>query len=173
MEDTVNILPRLVAQDKLIFRVCVETGLRISDVLKLRSDDVGKYIHVREQKTGKLRTVELSDELVAMLEAHRGSWYDIKSTDMLFPSVRKPSKSVHRSAYHRRLKKACKAVGVDFSAHSTRKLFAQELMRATGDIFLVQKALNHKFLTDTCNYLDIDLGDLIKAATELKQLLKK
>jgi len=159
-------------QDKLIFRLSIETGLRISDVLNLRRIDLGRVITLREQKTQKLRTVELSDALLNDLVSYWGSWYDIKSSDMLFRSSRKPSVSVCRSGYHRRLKKASRATGIDFSAHSTRKLFAQELMSSTGDIFLVQKALNHKFLTDTCNYLDINLTEIIKQATKQRELPK-
>lgn len=171
MSDAAKILPHLREQDRLIFRVSVETGLRVSDVLNLRAWYLDTIIYVKEQKTGKYRAVELSeglynDLLPLKLEA-------VKTGDKLshaFKSLRKPSVSVHRSGYHRRLKRVCNALKIDFSAHSTRKLFAQELFKSTGDIFQVQKQLNHKFLTDTCNYLDIDLRELIGATTEQKQL---
>ena len=173
-EDVERILLHLNGQDKLIFRVCVETGLRVSDVLNLRAWYIERLITVQEGKTGKFRTVELSEGLYRALLPRKLSAVRTGDKEVhAFRSARKPSVSVHRSGYHRRLKKVCRLLGVDFSAHSARKLFAQELMRSTGDIFVVQKALNHKFLTDTCNYLDIDLGGLIKAATELKQVLKK
>ena len=178
IEDTERILLHLREQDSLIFRVCAETGLRISDVLDLRAWYLNKVLYVRERKTGKHRIVELSDELYGLLEPIKQSALRAyggagDKEQYAFPSARAHGKPVHRSGYHRRLKKVCALVGVDFSAHSTRKLYAQELMKKTGDIFAVQKALNHKFVSDTCTYLDIDLGALIGAATVQKELQKK
>ena len=172
-EDMKKILLHLNEQDKLIFRISVETGLRISDVLNLRAWYIDRIMYVQEKKTGKYRSIELSDALYSdLLQIKQSAIRTGDKTAYIFKSRRKPTVSVHRSGYHRRLKRICKQIDIDFSAHSTRKLFAQELMRSTGDIFLVQKSLNHKFLADTCNYLDIDLPELIKKATELKQLLK-
>jgi site-specific recombinase XerC len=88
----------------------------------------------------------------------------------LFPSKEKGNKSIHRSTYHRHLKKVCENLNIDFSAHSTRKFFAQELYKKTGDIFEVQKQLNHKFIADTCLYLDLDFEQLLRAATDPKVL---
>jgi len=170
--DVERIVSCLHEQDKLIFRVSVESGLRISDVLNLRAWDLDKTINVREKKTKKHRVVTLSDELYECLKPLKAE--AIRNNDKelyAFKSKNKRNKSIHRSTYHRHLKKVCGGVGVDFSAHSARKLFAQELFASTGDIFLVQKALNHKFISDTCIYLDLNFNELIRAAaTDAKQL---
>jgi len=175
IEDVKEILLHLGEQDKLIFRICVESGLRIGDVLNLRAWYLEKIIYVKEQKTGKHRIITLSDELHALLKpiqekAHRTHDKELYA----FPSARRGlKKSIHRSTYHRHLKQACKLLGIDFSAHSTRKLYAQELLKSTGDIFKVQEALNHKYIADTCIYLDLDFKELIKAATNPNVLQKK
>ena len=169
-ENIEKILRQLNEQDSLIFRVCVETGLRISDVLNLKAWDLDEIMYIREQKTGKRRVIAFSDalwgDLKPLRDTVRKAYGGAGDREIYaFKSVRKPSVRVHRSAYHRRLKKVCRATGVEFSAHSTRKLFAQELFRKTKNIFAVQRALNHKFITDTCNYLDIDIGKLIAQHT--------
>jgi len=130
---------------------------------------------VQETKTGKFRIVELSDELFRELEPkkydHYGSWNQIKiladSEKWLFRSLRSANKPLHRSTYHRKLKRAATALKIDVSAHSARKLYAVELFRATKSIFDVQKALNHKYVNTTAKYLDIDLeATLNQAATD-------
>jgi integrase len=167
-EDIEKILLHLDGQDKLIFRVSVESGLRIGDVLNLRAWYLEKIIYVQEKKTKKHRIITLSDDLHAKLKPIQAR--ALKNNDKeayAFPTKRRGSKkSIHRTTYHRHLKKICKMLNIDFSAHSTRKLFAQELLRKTGDIFEVQKQLNHKYIVDTCIYLDIDYQKMIKAATD-------
>ena len=173
-EDTEKILLQLEGQDKLIFRLSIESGLRISDVLNLRAWYLDKIIYVQEKKTGKHRIITLSDELYALLKPLKE--FAVQNNDKeayAFPTARRGlRKSIHRTTYHRHLKRACKTLKIDFSAHSTRKLYAQELLKATGDIFEVQKALNHKYLIDTCIYLDVDFKEFIKAATNTILLQK-
>jgi site-specific recombinase XerC len=135
--------------------------LRISDILKLKAYYVNKIMYIRERKTGKHKIVEVSDSL--FLRPKELADYTDRSKYAFF-SPRSAYKPLHRSTYHRRLKRAGNALCVNLSAHSTRKLYAQNIFRETGDIFAVQKALNHKYITTTAAYLDIDLSALIRAA---------
>jgi len=150
--------------ERLIFRVAVETGMRISDILQLRATAVGRYIHVVERKTKKFRTVELSDELVEALSKHRGLWYDVKPSQWLFKSRRDVLKPYNRMTYHRALKRAAEALKIDFSAHSMRKLYAQNIFDRTGNLFAVQEAMKHKYVTTTAAYLGVDINALILQA---------
>jgi hypothetical protein len=43
-----------------------------------------------------------------------------------------------------------------------RKLYAYNKLAETGSLTEVQKSLNHKYLTTTMTYLDIDTADIIK-----------
>ena len=53
-------LDLLTEQNRLVMRVCLDTGLRIGDVLALRADQLRPQFYVTEQKTGKRRRVNLS-----------------------------------------------------------------------------------------------------------------
>jgi len=86
------------------------------------------------------------------------------SQDYVFWGFRGNRKPPHRSTYHRALKRASAATGIAFSAHSTRKLYARNVFEATKDIFEVQKALNHKYVTTTAGYLGIDLREVVNGA---------
>jgi integrase len=156
--DVLCIRDRLTGQDRLIFDFSLETGLRISDVLRIRRNQIAKEMEIVEKKTGKRRSVKISETLFFRIKHLQGT----KTKEYAFSSPRTNEKPLHRSTYHLHLKKVSQSLGVNFSAHSTRKLFARNLFEATGDIFVVQKALNHKYITTTFTYLDIDLGELVR-----------
>lgn len=145
-------------QDKLIFDFSIATGLRISDVLNLKANRIDKVINIRERKTRKLRVIDVPDELYARIKHLKTNNAHVYA----FCSPRDTYKPLHRSTFNLHLAKACKAIGVNCSPHSTRKLYAMNLFKKSEDIFAVQKALNHKYITTTCGYLDINLVKLLK-----------
>jgi len=159
-EQAEKIIRKMDQMDRLLFRFAIESGLRISDMLKLTVGDIKKTMTVLETKSKKDRTFKISGELYTELKKftkykRRGS--------ILFHSARSSSKPMHRTTIHRHIKKAVKTLKIDASAHSTRKLYAHNVFSETHDIEKVQEALNHKYVTTTCSYLDIDLDKLIKS----------
>jgi len=118
---------------------------------------------VLEAKTGKIKTVTVSDELAERLAAVPGN-----VSEYVFRGCRSPSKHYDRTTYHRHIKCACRASTIDFSAHSTRKLYALNVYYKNYDIYEVQKALNHKYITTTATYMGLDLIQLIKDAMQHK-----
>ena len=122
-------------------------------------------MYVKEQKTKKHRVIELTDELWERLEP-LADHNDSRASKYAFKSLYKHEKHIHRSSYHRRLKNACRVLKIDFSAHSTRKLYARNIFDKTKNIFAVQEALNHKYVTTTAAYLDIDIMGLIATAVQ-------
>lgn len=52
-------------RNRLIFMVGVNTGLRVSDILRLKISDVyeKEYIEIREKKTNKYKRIALNDKL--------------------------------------------------------------------------------------------------------------
>jgi len=155
------IAARLNLRDRNIWRLCCETGLRISDVLNLKAAYVSKIMYVTEKKTGKTKIIELSDSLLHDLQKNRKNDKFLDRAEWLFKSPRDAKKHLNRSTYHRRLKRACEGLKIECSAHSTRKLYAMEKFYETKNIFDVQKLLNHKYITTTADYLDINLSELI------------
>ena len=144
--------------DQLIFDIGCETGLRITDILELENEYLNKIMYIYERKTKKHKIVELSNELwerVAM-------WKKRNTSNYAFYSPKDESKHLNRSTYHRHIKLATEGLNFDCSAHSTRKLYAHNVFDKTGDILEVQKALNHRYISTTLTYLDIDLQKLIK-----------
>jgi len=146
---------------KTIVQFAAESGLRISDILKLRVHHVAdRCMSVQEAKTKKFKRFDISDSLFVALRALCALKHD---KDYIFngKQFRTRRKPLNRSTVHRRIAKL-----VPGSAHSFRKLYAMNVFKTTGDIFAVQERLNHKYLSTTCTYLDIDINKLIKIAAE-------
>jgi integrase len=142
-----------------MIRLAIKSGLRVSDLLRVRVGDIGKEMTVHEWKSKRKRKFKIGKKLLAELNSITGGKSD---GDYLFASTRKPGIPIHRSTVHRRIKRAIQTLKFDCSAHSTRKLYAQLIYKDTGSVRKVQKAMNHHNITTTATYLDINVDKLIK-----------
>lgn len=138
---------------RLIVDVAAVTGLRISDVLQLRLEDVAEahahrgWLRVLECKTGKRRAVHLPAKLLRQLEAFTGQYW-------VFESPRDPRRHLSRQAVNKMLATRARAVrlGQQVSPHSYRKQYAVQLMHRSGDLGKVQRALGHSDAGTTALY---------------------
>jgi integrase len=144
-----------------MIKLAIKSGLRVSDLLRVKVGELGKEMTVYEWKSKRKRKIKIGKKLYKELRLLSGG----KSEgDFLFSSDRKPGKPIHRSTVHRKIKKALKAGALNFdcSAHSTRKLYAQKIFKETGSVKKVQKAMNHHSITSTATYLDMDIEKLVR-----------
>jgi integrase len=148
----------------LVCEVCLATGLRIDDVLDLRTKELAKTMTVTEQKTRKKKRVTLSADLLKRLQAQAGKYYVFEHRD----DVRKHRT---RQAVYLDIKRAgkCFRLPLTLSPHSLRKAYAVELLKKTGDLEKVKKALNHDNEVVTMIYAFSD----IYTAERLKKKGKK
>lgn len=141
-----QILSMLTEKNALIMRVAIHTGLRISDVLSLRTENLRSHFWVTEQKTGKRRQVGLPDPLLSDIRNQAGKEWAFES-----PKTGRPQT---RQAVWKDVKRASKALRLaqNVGPHSARKVFAVELMEKYGDLERVKRALNHSSDTVTMLY---------------------
>ena len=142
-----HVLAALTPSNRLVCQVCLHTGLRVGDVLSLRTDQLSRQFWVVEAKTGKRRRVNLTDDLLARIRAQAGPVW-------AFPGT-KPGKHRTRQAVWADVKRAAKAfrIKANIAPHSFRKVYAVELMRQCGDVKRVQRALNHSDYATTMVYI--------------------
>jgi integrase len=148
---------RLVTEEEafLPLRLSLETGLRVGDVVALRTSSVkADGIHYTAQKTRKRGVAPISADLRKRLNK-RGKW--------LFPSPYKCGAHITRQAVWYRIKVAGKRAGVDLnglSPHTMRKVFAVELYRKQG-FKAVQTALQHNnsATTEIYSFADWNTGE--------------
>jgi site-specific recombinase XerD len=162
------------ARDRAVFAVGRYTGERISAILHLKVADVVQAGRVadavtyrRASRKGKVegRTVKLHAEAKAALTA----WINALSKDAVLTAddyifqSRKGQGPLGRVQYHRILKEAVRANDLTgkVATHSMRKTFADRVYEALGhDIFRTQKALGHRNINSTVQYLSFKESDI-------------
>lgn len=132
-----NVLAVLTTKNALVMRVALHTGLRVGDVLALRTEQLAPRFWVTESKTGKRRQVGLPEPLLSDLQEQAGGVW-------VFPG-RNGRKPHTRQAVWKDVKRAARALRLpqNVAPHSARKVFAVDLLQKYGDIERVRRALNH------------------------------
>jgi len=135
-----HLLAALTPPNRLALEISMATGLRIGDVLNLKSDQLTQRFFIRELKTGKTRRIYLPGELLDRAKRMAGKIY-------VFENRLDYRKHRTRQAVFKDLKRVSKAFGVhdNIAPHSARKVYAVEAYkRSGGDLKKVQRLLNHE-----------------------------
>lgn len=133
------VLALLAPDNRVVCQVMLHTGLRVSDVLNLKLEQIGRRFVVRESKTGKIKRVGLPDWLAEEIRIRAGA------SEWAFPSPYDPKKHRTRQAVWKDIKRVSDfgRVSGNPGTHSMRKNYAVDLMDKYHDVKAVQKALNH------------------------------
>lgn len=133
-----RVLAALMPANRLALRVSLHTGLRIGDVLALKTDQIKPQFWITEQKTGKRRRVGLPAPLLHDLQRQAGKIY-------VFEHRLDPRKHRTRQAVWHDVHRAAKAFRMAqvVGTHSARKVYAVQLLEKYGDLDKVRRALNH------------------------------
>lgn len=137
--DSLNAILRLLTpENRLVCLVALYTGLRISDVLSIKTEQLEKTRFViHEAKTGKRRTVRLSRALRDRMRTAAGRWY-------VFPNRLDGRKHRTRQAVWKDLNRVAKLFKLQgLAPHSLRKTYARGLRAEGFSEAAVQRALNH------------------------------
>jgi len=153
-----------------LFVLGINTGLRISDLLGLRWEDVyskGK-LHSRivlvEKKTGKRQEIPLGKTVIDVLKEYKAN---ATPEGFLFPTKRnprykKPDKALSFQYVYRRLNYYLQ-VRAGFTepvgCHTLRKTFGYQAYLAGWDLYRIQECLNHSSPAITRRYIDLSQDD--------------
>jgi len=139
---------------KLILKLLYGCGLRVSEVINLRKDDINFdecLIHIRLSKGRKDRFVKIPDSIRNDLE----NYSKLSNEDILFASNRGGKlttatiqKIVKNSAAKAGLKK-------NIHPHTLRHSFATHLLEQGIDLRIIQKLLGHSDIKTTQIYLSV------------------
>lgn len=147
-------------RDYMMFVIGINTGLRISDLLSLKVEDVRARTHIiiTEQKTGKYKRFLIND----MLRMEINKYIDgMRQEEYLFKS-RKGNKPITRVQAYRILNKVAAKLGIDeVGSHTLRKTFSYFHYQQYKDIAILQSILNHSSPSVTLRYIGInqDIND--------------
>ena len=139
-----KILTAMMPENRLALQASMASGLRIGDVLRLRTAKLAKRMTVREEKTQKSRRVYWPDDLYLRLLKNSGKFF-------VFPGRLSERKHRTRQAVYKDLTRTAKLYRLDghriaehVSPHTARKIYAvEQLRRSGGNVKRVQALLNH------------------------------
>lgn len=147
-----HVLAALMPQNRLIMRVALHTGMRLSDVLNLKSDQLKPTGWYTEGKTGKRRRYGFPAAMLEEIKAQAGP-------EWAFPGQGRQGGHKTRQAVWKDVKRASRAFRLpqNVGPHSMRKVYAVHLMEKYGDIEKVKRALNHGSTSVTAIYAMADI----------------
>lgn len=147
-------------------------GLRISEVVRLKSEDLDvdrKLIHVRQGKGRKDRFTLLSDMALHAAQVYEsecgaGRW--------LFPGM-EPGRHLTERSLQKVFDQACKEAGItkDVTVHSLRHSFATHLLENGTDLRYIQELLGHASTKTTAIYTHVCQKDLKKIQSPLDRII--
>ncbi len=149
-------------RDAALLELLYATGLRVSELLGLRLQDVnleGGFILVRG-KGEKERLVPLGDRAAdavrLFLARGRPQLVGDVASELLVPG-RRPARPLTRQAYWKNLRLMAARAGItrSFSPHTLRHSFATHLLEHGADLRTVQSLLGHADISTTQIYTHV------------------
>ena len=157
---------------KLLIKMLYSSGLRVSECVSLRIDDLNlddKFGTVRAGKGKKDRNMILSESLAIDLKdylektgknSENGYIFDVKGKTM---SIRQAQKIVTNAAKKASIRKRV-------FCHALRSSFATHLLESGTDIRIIQELLGHSNLATTQRYTKVSREQLRKVRSPLDDL---
>lgn len=158
-----------------LLNVGCNVGLRVSDLTKLKFEDIGKdgIIRLVEKKTGKAREILLNKPSMLAIDKLKKYYKEIglsKNEGYLFKSTNrayvknKEDRAITTSGINKNLKDVQKMLGLTYpiGTHSFRKTWGYVAYKKTLNIALIMRAFNHSSAEITLNYIGIEQENINK-----------
>lgn len=164
-EAQMNEEPWLAARDAAVLSLLYGCGLRISEALGLRPDDVpaGTRTLRITGKGGKTRLVPLLPVVATAIESYlKLCPYHIAPDSPMFLGAR--GAKLQPAIIQREMQKLRGAFGLPENAtpHALRHSFATHLLAGGGDLRTIQELLGHASLSTTQIYTGVDTSRLLE-----------
>ena len=157
----------------LMFRIGVNVGLRVSDILTLKVGDVRAKDHVTicEKKTGKAKRflvpATLQKEIALYIKEN-----NMSDEEYLIQSRKGNNKPITRIQAYRVLNEVAEQIGIDeVGTHTMRKTFGYHQMALSNNsprkLLLLQKMFGHSSAVQTLSYIGLTEEEITDAYLNL------
>ena len=145
-------------RDYFLFHLGCNTGLRVSDLLRLKVSDIQDrdYINIKEKKTGKNKRFKLNNTVKFEITRYT---HGMEPVDYLFTSNRTKSndKPITRDTAYKALNKVGKQLSIEeIGTHTMRKTFGYHFYKKTKDVAMLMELFNHSAPSVTLRYIGIN-----------------
>ena len=154
-EEVKKILPHIYHPTyKMILTLVYSCGLRLSECLNLRPEDIdsSRMLIRIKGKGNKYRNVPLPEHIVQLLRIY---WRRDRPRSLLFPSGKSGGHCpIAQTTINYALKDACKKAEITkkVTVHTLRHSYATHLLENGVDIRIIQGVLGHKSTKSTIRY---------------------
>ena len=154
-------------RNQVLVTVALHTALRISDILRLKCEDVYDFANCRirksitltltEKKTGKNKIIALHKNIIKALESY---YPQAKQGEALIINL-STGKSISRVHAYRLISEAADAIGVihKVGCHSLRKTFGYHSWSGGMSPVILMEIYNHSSYAITKRYLGVSQDD--------------
>lgn len=139
----------------MLFLICINTGLKINDILNLKVKHVknDSYIIVENSQYEKAKKIPINRELKKEINRYIKN---MKENTYIFQSQKGNNQPISRVQAYRILKEAGKKVGIEnIGIQTLRKTFGYWHYKQYKDIALLQSYFNHSSPSITLKYIGI------------------
>lgn len=165
-----NLLKQKNPRNLLLFVLGINTGLRISDILPLKLEQVKdekgdpkNYIYLTEKKTHKQRKIVLNNEVKKALQIYfnKSEQYDL-DTHLFTSEKSNRNKPISKVRAWQLVNEWCRKVGMieRVGTHTLRKTLGYQMRKRGIAIEVIQKVLGHSSVKTTSTYIGIDQEEL-------------
>lgn len=152
-------------RDFMMFYTGINTGLRISDLVKLTRDDVRNadgsmktHIVIIETKTKKQKRFPLFNGLLTEMEKYTRN---MKAGEYLFKSQKGNNRPITTTQAYRIIVSAGTNIGLkEIGTHTMRKTFGYWHYQQYHDVAMLQKLYNHSSPSITLRYISIEQDEI-------------
>ena len=149
-----------------IFLLLARTGLRISDVVLLRFENIDwrkNCIRITQYKTGKPLSIPLSAEIGEAIIAYLKYGRPSSEESAIFLSHNAPFQPLnHHNNFNSEIRKYMRLAGIDFTAkrhsgvHTLRSSFATNMLKQGASLDNISQILGHSDINVATSYLRVD-----------------
>ncbi|HEY8889195.1 MAG TPA: tyrosine-type recombinase/integrase [Clostridium sp.] len=170
-----SILKGQSVRNELLFIFGINVGLRISDILKLKINDLVKsnlktvrdYVIITEKKTGKTKKFYIGDIVKKVIENYIKELSNLDMNNYVFQSRKGENMPITRQRAYRILNNAAEIVGLveknekgviisgEIGTHTLRKTFGYHAYQNGSSLELLMDIFNHSSKSQTLRYIGI------------------
>ena len=162
-------------RNELLFIFGINVGLRISDIFKLKIEDLVKpnfktvkeYVIITEKKTGKTKKFYIGDIVKKVIENYIRELPTLDMSSYVFQSRKGKNMPITRQRAYRILNDAAEMLGIvernqkgviisgEIGTHTLRKTFGYHAYQNGSSLELLMDIFNHSSKSQTLRYIGI------------------
>lgn len=163
IDSTLNI------KHKLILKILYGCGLRVSEIINLKKEDINfneKLLHIILSKGKKDRFVKIPESITRELK----NYTELLNDNILFPSNR--GGKLTKKTIGKIVENAAKKAGIQKNVypHLLRHSFATHLLESGTDLRIIQKLLGHSNIKTTQIYTQVSQASIKNIKSPLDSL---